>query len=180
MFTRASTKLITIFTFSTLLYLALAVPVPPATQIPVDRSTTHISRANHDYPQPLLESPLLVRAYSDDAVEMQHLTRRRSLFNRIRHTFSKVAKFGLAVAATGASALGRVSNVIPGAGKGFSSALKAISTGANAASNAIHVTLSAALRKGMGVLNMIRNPLSGAGGKVLNAILRREEGDWVL
>jgi gas vesicle protein len=99
----------------------------------------------------------------------------------VKTTGAKIAKFGLKVLSTAQSVAAKVAGFIPGIGKPIGKALKAASMGTNALSNRIHVSLGSKLDKGMRVMDKIRNPVSGAGGAVLDAILRREEGDeWVI
>ncbi|KAF8996163.1 hypothetical protein BDQ17DRAFT_1544896 [Cyathus striatus] len=95
----------------------------------------------------------------------------------VKTTGAKVAKFGLKVLSTVESIGAKVAGFIPGIGKPISTALKAVSTGTNAASNAIHVDLGKKLDKGMKVLDKIRNPVSGAAGAALNAVLKRDFDD---
>lgn len=88
----------------------------------------------------------------------------------IKTTGAKIAKFGLKVLSTAQSIGAKVVGIIPGL-KGVGKALKAVSMGTNALSNRIHVSLGKKLEKGMDIMDKIRNPVSGAGGKVLDAIL---------
>ncbi|KIM43563.1 hypothetical protein M413DRAFT_383734 [Hebeloma cylindrosporum] len=98
----------------------------------------------------------------------------------IKTTGAKIAKFGLKVISTVQSIGAKVIGFIPGIGKPLGRALKAASMGTNALSNKIHVSLGKKLDKGMAIMDKIRNPVSGAGGKALDAILRREEDEWIV
>ncbi|KIM43490.1 hypothetical protein M413DRAFT_443414 [Hebeloma cylindrosporum] len=98
----------------------------------------------------------------------------------VKTTGAKIAKFGLKVISTVQSVGAKVVGFIPGVGKPLGRALKAASMGTNALSNKIHVSLGKKLDKGMKIMDKIRNPVSGAGGKALDAVLRREEDEqWV-
>ncbi|KAF8996164.1 hypothetical protein BDQ17DRAFT_1364829 [Cyathus striatus] len=95
----------------------------------------------------------------------------------VKTTGAKVAKFGLKIISAAQSIGSKIAKFIPVIGKPISAALKAASTGTNAASNAIHVDLGKKLDKGMKVLDKIRNPVSGAAGAALDAVLRRDFDD---
>lgn len=173
---RAGSFLIAILIFS---FFGLAAPISP--NIHSTYPSTHISAGSdvHDCTPPGGRSLHVGRS-----MYQPHITQliRKSIFSKIRSAFKKVAqvaKFGLEIASAAASVAAKVVNVIPGVGEGVGSTLKAISTGANAASNAIHVNLGSKLQTGLGILKTIRNPIKGVGGAVLN-VLKREEGPWVV
>jgi len=98
----------------------------------------------------------------------------------IKTTGAKVAKFGLKVMSTVQSVGAKVMGVIPRF-KGLSKVVKAESAVTNTLSNRIHVGLGKKLEEGMRVMDKIRSPVSGVGGKVMGAIFKREEDDeWIL
>jgi hypothetical protein len=85
---------------------------------------------------------------------------------------AKIAKGGLKVLATVGSVASRVANLvpIPGVGKLMSKGLGYASKGLDKASNAIKADMGA-FGKASSVMDKIQNPLSGAGGQALDAIL---------
>lgn len=80
----------------------------------------------------------------------------------VKTTGAKIAKFGLKVIATAQAVAAHVVRFIPVVGTAASAALKASSTGLNAASDAIHVSLGKKLDKGMKVMNIIQDPIGAA------------------
>jgi hypothetical protein len=89
---------------------------------------------------------------------------------------AKIAKGGLKVLATVSSVAGRVANFvpIPGVNKMMSKGLKYASAGLDKGSDAIKADLGG-FGKAVNVMNKIQHPLSGAGGQVLDAILKRDD-----
>jgi hypothetical protein len=76
------------------------------------------------------------------------------------------------------SVAGRVANFVPvpGAGKLLSKGLKLASAGMDKGSNAIPGDLGG-FGTAMSVMDKIQHPIGGAGGEVLDAILKREGVD---
>lgn len=75
--------------------------------------------------------------------------------------------------ATAASIASKVVGFIPGVGKAVGKAIGGLGHVANLASNVIPAKLGPHLEKGMEVMDKIRNPVGGAAGKVLEAVLKR-------
>jgi hypothetical protein len=86
---------------------------------------------------------------------------------------AKVTKAGLKVMSTATSVGSRVASFIPGVGTLVSQGLKAASSGLNKGSNAIPGNLG---RFG-NVMDKVQHPIGGAGGAVLDAILKRDGVD---
>ncbi|KIM46965.1 hypothetical protein M413DRAFT_422530 [Hebeloma cylindrosporum] len=115
-------------------------------------------------------------AFKKAGSRIKHAARKVGHF--MKTTGAKIVKFGLKIASTAQSIGAKVLGFIPGL-KPLGKAMKAASMATNAISNRIHVSLGRKLDKGMRVMDKIRNPVGGAGGKALNALLRREEDEWV-
>ncbi|TFK34385.1 hypothetical protein BDQ12DRAFT_370296 [Crucibulum laeve] len=77
----------------------------------------------------------------------------------VKTTGAKIAKVGLKLVSAVQSVAAKAANFIPGIGKPISKAIKAVSAGTNAASNAIHVKLGKKLDKVVSVADKVRNPV---------------------
>ncbi|KDR70717.1 hypothetical protein GALMADRAFT_230005 [Galerina marginata CBS 339.88] len=92
----------------------------------------------------------------------------RTVGRTIKKNIGKVAKIGLRVVATAATAVSKVAKFVPGIGTGIGLALNGVAMGANAAANKLHVRLGG-LDK---AFNVAMNPLGalGKGGNVASTV----------
>lgn len=93
---------------------------------------------------------------------------------------AKIAKVGLKGVATYYKLASHAAAFIPGIGKPLGRALKAASMAADFASDKIPVKLEGKWAKASGIMNKIKNPLGGAAGQALDAILKRDLDTYTL
>ena len=84
----------------------------------------------------------------------------KKVWNFVKTTGAKVAKFGLKIVETAGEVVAKAVSFIPEVGKPIEKAIDGLSKVAGVVSDHIHVKLSTALQKGVNVLNKANKIMS--------------------